>query len=246
MAVDHDTARHLERRECCGAPFSQPHQQALESSSEDHGIPPRDNGYQVDFCEGSGLDLPAYSGADYAEKSNDRSSVSGTVITLGGAAIRWARSAQRCVTSSTAEAEDVAHGEGVKKALLTGAVSSFICPELSGSCVRVLRIVRGPSRWVRTFLRLLGASTLTRVSISLRELLRAKNIDLQFVAWEEWHEYGFTKSLAATTFKYHRRFLFNLPLEGKRCEHYSMSTIESCEEKVVWPPPHATLRGMDE
>ena len=198
------------------------------------------------FVRGPGLDLAAYSDADYDDKSNYMRSVSGTVITLGGAAVSWASRMQRCVTLSTAESEHVALGEEVREALFKGAVLTFICPELSGSCVRVLRIVRGPSRWVRTFLRLLGASTLTRVSISLRELLRAKNIDLQFVAWEEWHEYGFTKSLAATTFKYHRRFLFNLPLEGKRCEHYSMSTIESCEEKVVWPPPHATLRGMDE
>ena len=38
----------------------------------------------------------------------------------------------------------VALGEGVKEALLTEAVLSFVCPELSGSCVRVLRIVRGP------------------------------------------------------------------------------------------------------
>ena len=90
------------------------------------------------FVRGSGLDLSAYSDADYADKANDRRSVSGTVITLGGAAFCWASSTQRCVTLSTAEAEYVALGEGVKEALFTGAVLSFICPALlSGSCVRV-------------------------------------------------------------------------------------------------------------
>ena len=86
------------------------------------------------FVRGSGLDLTAYSDADYADKSKGRRSVSGTVITLGGAAVSWASSTQRCVTLSTAEADYVALGKGVKEALLTGAVSSFICPELSGSC----------------------------------------------------------------------------------------------------------------
>ena len=65
----------------------------------------------------------------------------------------------------------------------------------------------------------------------VRELLRAKKIGIQFVASEEQHGDILTESLAATPFKYHRRFLLNLPLEGKGYEHYYlMSTMfESCE-----------------
>ena len=48
------------------------------------------------FVRGSGLDLTVYSD-DYANKSNDRRSVSGTEVTLGGAAVRWVSSAQGCV-----------------------------------------------------------------------------------------------------------------------------------------------------
>ena len=92
---------------------------------------------------GLGLDLTAYSEADYADKSNDRRSVSGTVITLGGAAVSWASSTQRCVTLSTAEAEYVALGEWVKEALFTGAVQFFLSPELTGSCVRVFEDNQG-------------------------------------------------------------------------------------------------------
>ena len=83
MAVDHDAARHLKRGACCGAPFSQSHRQALESSSDNHGMPPRGKGYRFDFVRGSGLDLTAYTDAGYADKSNDRRSVSGAAITLG-------------------------------------------------------------------------------------------------------------------------------------------------------------------
>ena len=78
------------------------------------------------FVGGSGLDLTAYSDADYADKSIDRRSVSGTEITLRGAAVSWASNTQRCVALSTAEAEYVALGEGVKEALFTGAVLSFM------------------------------------------------------------------------------------------------------------------------
>ena len=35
----------------------------------------------------SGSDLAAYSDADYADKSKERRSVSGTITTLGGAAV---------------------------------------------------------------------------------------------------------------------------------------------------------------
>ena len=85
-------------------------------------------GIGLSFVRGSGLDLTAYSDTDLADKCNDRRSVSGAVITSGCAAVSWASSTQRCVTLSTAQTECVVLGEGVKEALLTGPVVSFICP----------------------------------------------------------------------------------------------------------------------
>ena len=74
------------------------------------------------FVRDSGLDLTAYTHDDYADKSNDRCSVSGTVTTLGGAAVSWASNTRRCVKLSTSEARHVALGEVAKEALFTGAV----------------------------------------------------------------------------------------------------------------------------
>ena len=104
-----------------------------------HGI----RGTGLTLETGSELDLTAYSNAYYADKSNDRRSVSGAVITLGGAAVSWASSTQRWVTLSTAEAAYVALGEGAKEALFTGAVSLFTCPELNVSCARVFEDNQG-------------------------------------------------------------------------------------------------------
>ena len=167
------------------------------------------------FVRGSGLGLDAYSDADYADKANDRRSVSGTVITLGGAAVSWASSTQRCVTLSTAEAEYVALGEGVKEALFTGAVLSFICPELSGSCVRVFEDNQGAIALAQNPLSSARSKHIDVRFHFVRELLRAKKIDIQFVASKDQHADILTKSLAATPFKSHRRFLLNLPLEGE-------------------------------
>ena len=47
------------------------------------------------FVRGSGLDLTTYSDANCAHRSNDRRSVSGTVVTQGSATVSWASSSQR-------------------------------------------------------------------------------------------------------------------------------------------------------
>ena len=113
---------------------------------------------------------------------------------------------------STSEAEYVALGEGVEEALLTGAVLSFICPELSGSCVRVFKDNQGAIALAENPLSSARSKHIDVRFHFVRELRRAKKIDIQFVASEEQHADTLTKPLAATPFKSHRRSLLNLPL----------------------------------
>ena len=187
MAVDHDAARHLERGARCGAPFSQPtdrHWKAvLKIIAYLHGT----RGMGLTFVRGSALDLTAYSDADYADKSNDRRWMSGTVITLGGAAVSWTSSTQRCVALSTAEAGYVALEEGVKEALFTGVVLSFICPELSGSCVRVFEDSQGAIALAENPICSARSNHIEVWFHFARELLRAERIHIQFVASEKQH-----------------------------------------------------------
>ena len=168
-------------------------------------------GMGLTFVRGSGLHLAAYSDADYVDKSDDRRSVPGTVITLGGAAVSWASSTQRCVTLSTAEAEYVALGEGVKEALLTGAVLSFICPELTGSCVRVFKDNQGAIALAQNSLSSARSKHIDVRFHSVRELLRAKKICIPFVAPRAARGY-FDKIPCCHPFESHRKFLLNLPL----------------------------------
>ena len=142
-------------------------------------------------------------------------SVSGRILTLTGAAVSWVCSMQRCATLSTAEAEYEALGEGVKGALFTGAVLSFICPDLSGSCVRAFEDNQGATALAEEPLSFARSKDVEAHFHFVRELLRAKKIAIEFVALEEQHADISTKSLAATPFKYCRKFLLNLRLEDE-------------------------------
>ena len=103
----------------------------------------------------------------------------------------------------------------MKEASFTGAVLSFICPELSGSCVRVFEDNQGAIALAENPLSSARSEHVAMRFHLVRELLRAKKIDIEFVVSEDQHADILTKSLAATAFKSHRRFLLNLPLEGE-------------------------------
>ena len=91
----------------------------------------------------SGLSLNVYADADYTSKENDRRSVSGIAVTLGGTIVSHTSKTQRVVLLSTSETEYVAGGEGVKEALFVRAVLSFIAPETSEASIKVLEDNQG-------------------------------------------------------------------------------------------------------
>ena len=62
-----------------------------------------------------GISLEVFADADYASKTTDRRSVSGGVITCGGASVCWFFRTQKCATLSTSEAEYVALGDAIKE-----------------------------------------------------------------------------------------------------------------------------------
>ena len=91
----------------------------------------------------SGLSLNVYADADYANEDNDRRSVSGIAVTLGGTVVSHASKTQRMVSLLTSEAEYIAAGDGAKEALFVRAVLSFIGPETYGASVKVLEDNQG-------------------------------------------------------------------------------------------------------
>ena len=102
----------------------------------------------------------------------------------------------------------------MKEALITGAVLvlSLTCPERTGSCVRVFEDNQGAKTLAENPLSSARSKHIDVRFHFVRGLLRAKKIDIQFVASEEQHADFLTKSLSATPFKSHRKFLLSLPL----------------------------------
>ena len=89
----------------------------------------------VVFRRGGDLKLPLFADGDYADKCNDRRSVSGVAVMLGNTAVSASSTTQRCVTLSTSEAEYVAMAHGAKTVLAIKTVLDFVQPHLSGRAI---------------------------------------------------------------------------------------------------------------
>ena len=88
---------------------------------------------------------------------------------------------------SRAESEYVALGEGVNEVLFPGAVISFFYPDLTGSCVQAFEDNQVAIAPAENPLSSARSNHIDARFHFVRELLRAKKIDIQFVASEEQH-----------------------------------------------------------
>ena len=61
-----------------------------------------------------------YTNSDFMSDRDERKSTSGAVFTLGGGAVIWRSSKQKCIADSTMEAEYVAASESSKHAIWLG------------------------------------------------------------------------------------------------------------------------------
>ena len=164
----------------------------------------------ITYIRGSGLELAVYADADYAEKENDRRSVSGIAVTLGGTAVSHASKTQRVVSLSTSEAEYIAAGDGVKEALFVRAVLSFIAPETSGASIKVLEDNQGAKALIENPLSSAKSKHIDVRFHFIRVLFRTRKIVVEYVKSAEQHADILTKALSRASFQYHRKHLMNL------------------------------------
>ena len=89
------------------------------------------------FVKDGDRKLSVYVDVDYANKDNDRRSVSGVAVMVGGTAVNASSTTQHCVTLSTSEAEYVGMAQGENIVLFTKlkAVLNFLQPELANETI---------------------------------------------------------------------------------------------------------------
>ena len=94
---------------------------------------------------GSGLGLEVYADADYADKANNRRSMSGIAIIMEGTVVSHVSKAQHVVSLSTSKAEYITAGDGVNLCLLV-PYCLVLRPRRVGQALRPFRTARRPRR----------------------------------------------------------------------------------------------------
>ena len=134
---------------------------------------------------GLALGLEVYADADYADKANDRRSVSGIAVTLGGIVVSHASKTQHVLSLSISEAENIAAGEGVKEVMFVRAVLSFIAPETSGESIKVLEDNQRAKALVENPLSSARSKHIDERFHFIRNLFRTRKISVGYVASAE-------------------------------------------------------------
>ena len=163
------------------------------------------------FLKGGSLKLSVYVDADYAGKANDRRSVSGVAVMLGGTTVIASSTTQHCVTLSTSEAEYVAMAHGAKTALFTKAVLAFLQPQLVG---RTIDMFEGNQGAITMAENPISGGRTKHIDVRyhfIRELVKHKVIAIKYTESRNQHADILTTKAVEAGFVRHRRFLMNLP-----------------------------------
>ena len=156
------------------------------------------------------FELDAYVDADYAQKANDRCSVSGAAIFYGGALVTWFSRTQKSVTLSTTEAEYVAMAEGVKEAMYVRGVLEFLRPEIETPSISVFEDNRGAKALAENPLSSSNSKHIDVRHHFLRELVKKGEITVNDVSSKDQRADILTKALDRESFETHRNFLVGL------------------------------------
>ena len=163
------------------------------------------------FVKDGDRKLSVYVDADYANKDNDRRSVSGLAVMVEGTVVNASSTTQHCVSRFTSEAEYVAIAQGAKTALFTKAVLDFLQPEL-------------PSETIDSFEDNQGAIAIAENPINgwrtkhidvryhfIKEFVERRVLNIQYTESSNQHVDILTKPLGIEAFARHRSFLMNFP-----------------------------------
>ena len=168
--------------------------------------------FGISFQRGSvqGFSLVEFCDADYASRAADRRSTSGGVIMCAGGAIFCFSKTQRCVTSSTTEAEYVAMADVVKELLFIRQVWGFMLPGVRTPCIPVFEDNEGAIQLAKHPIANSNSKHIDVRHHMLRERVEEKEFDIIHVPSRYQHADFLTKVLPENDFVFHRDIVMNL------------------------------------
>ena len=152
-----------------------------------------------------------YVDADYANKDNDKRSVSRVAVMVGGTVVNASSTTQHYVTLSTSEAEYVAMAQGAKTVLFTKAVLDSFQQELASETIDWFGNNQGAMAIAK---KTISGGRTKHIDVRyhfIRELVERKILNIQYTESSNQHADILTKSLGLEAFVRHRSFLMNLP-----------------------------------
>ena len=157
----------------------------------------------------SDFELSVYTDSNFAEKDDDRRSVSGVAVCLGYSMITGFSSTHKTTSLSTAEAEYRALGDGVKEGLFAKSVASFVAPSLVEKTIMVYVDNEGA---INLAINPFSSARTKHLDVRfhfVRELVSSGTITVEHVPTAEQRADLFTKALVGPIFREHRDYLMN-------------------------------------
>ena len=157
------------------------------------------------------MKLSLFADADYADKCNDRRSVSGVAVMLGNTAVSASSTTQHCVTLSMSEAEYHAMAHGANTASAIKAVWDFVQPHFSGRAIDMYEDNEGTKALLAENPQ--GSHRIKHKDVRfhfLRGFVRLEQVTIHSVASAEQHADTLTKPIGREAFRRHRDFLMSL------------------------------------
>jgi len=161
------------------------------------------------FKKGHGLDLAVFADSDYARNKDDKRSVTGSAILCGKSLFSWMSRIQRCVTSSTTEAEYIAMAESVKDALCGRDALGFLVPGRGRKSITVREDNEGAISLANNPLSSARSRHIDVRYHFLREKVKNGEIRIVHVRTVDQHADVLTKPLDRKSFTGHREFLMS-------------------------------------
>lgn len=152
--------------------------------------------------------LIAFADASFADKNDDRRSVSGSVISFAGGAISWFSRTQRCVSLSTSEAEYVSMSDCLKDVLFLRRLLGFMRPSSADQKVIMYEDNEGAIRLANNPLSSLRSKHIDVRYHFIRNEVSEGRVEVKHIRTESQRADILTKALPLDLFVKHRNAIF--------------------------------------